>query len=288
MTWPKSSLTSALVLLGQLCSVSLVWGGDIALQLGEELAALGSYDQAITEYKRFMCFSADQGAKSEACLQIAYACRAEEKWDEAVAAFRASLALAPNDSMRHERRLQSAVTLIAAGRHTAAEFALLRVYAFADVPALKCRAGFFLGVASLYKGKWEAARDYLADYFSDNPAVRQDIVDSLLAPPNRPRQRSPMVAKWLSTFLPGSGQLYAGSLRHGLNSLGVNLGTGYLSGDALADRRYPDALLAYLPLFWRYYKGSRYHAVRICRARNVKIDREYSALVLQALDDALK
>jgi tetratricopeptide (TPR) repeat protein len=288
MTLSKSLSISAAILLGQLWCAAPALGADAALQLGRELAALGSYDQAITEYKRFICFSTDAAAKCYAGQQIAEMYRAEKKWDNAIAAFHTSLALAPGDRNRDDLRVQMAVTLIAAQRYSAAEFALLRVYAFGKYPTLKRKAGFFLGVVSLYTGKWESAYEYFDDYFADEPRLRRIIVDSLLAPANRPPRRSPATARWLSTFLPGSGQIYAGGFRHGLNSLGLNLGTVYLLGSSIVDQQYYDAAFVYSSLFWRYYSGSRYHAARICRERNLKLDREYGARVLHVLDDILE
>ncbi len=286
--WLKSLSLSAAILLCRLWCAAPALGADAALQLGGELAALGSYDQAITEYKRFICFSTDAAAKCYAGQQIAEMYRAEEKWDQAIAAFQTSLALAPGDSIRDDLRVQMAVTLIAAQRYSAAEFALLRVHTFGKYPNLKRKAGFFLGVASLYAGKWDPAYEYFDDYFADEPGIRRIIVDSLLAPANRPRRRSPATAKWLSTLLPGSGQIYAGSFLHGLNSLALNLGTAYLLGGSVVDHRYYDAAFVYSSLFWRYYSGSRYHAARICRERNLKLNREYGARVLHALDDLLE
>ncbi|MFC1475675.1 tetratricopeptide repeat protein [Candidatus Zixiibacteriota bacterium] len=287
MTWSKNLFLSAAILIFRLCCAPLVWGEDTALQLGRELAALGSYNQAVTEYKRFICFSTDAEAQCDSYRQIALAYRAEEKWDEAIAAYQTSLSLAPGDSLRDDLRIQMAVTLIAAQRYSSAEFALLRVHAFGKYAALKHKAGFFLGVAALYTAKWDAAREYFADYFSDQPGLRSRIVDSLLAPTKHPRQRSPATARRLSTLLPGSGQVYAGSLRHGLNSLALNLGTAYLLGSSIADQRYYDAAFVHFSLFWRYYSGSRYHAARICQKRNLELNREYAARVLRALDDLL-
>ena len=64
--WLKSLSLSATILLGQLWCAAPALGADAALQLGRELAALGSYDQAITEYKRFVCFSTDAAAMGRA------------------------------------------------------------------------------------------------------------------------------------------------------------------------------------------------------------------------------
>ncbi len=288
MTWLKSlSLSTVTFLFPLLCS-PLASAEDTALELGRALASLGSYDQAITEYKRFICFSTDTGSQCNAYRRIAQAYRAEGKWEDAVEAFQTSMSLAPGDSIRDDLRVQMAVTLIAAQRYGAAKFALLRVHAFGKYTDITQKAGFFLGIVSLYTGKWDAAREYFADHFSSEPDIRGYIVDSLLAPYNLPRMRSPATAGWLSTFLPGSGQVYAGDLRHGLNSLALNLSTVYLLGSSIADQRFYDATLVHFSLFWRYYRGSRYNAARICRERNAQLNREYAGRILRALDNIVR
>ncbi len=91
---------------------------------------------------------------------------------------------------------------------------------------------------------------------------------------NLPR-RSPQLAKWLSTFLPGSGQIYCGKIGQGLISAILNGALGYLTIKAIRDKRYYEGSALYLFVWSRYYWGSRYNAERFAIMYNEKKKREY-------------
>ena len=54
--------------------------------------------------------------------------------------------------------------------------------------------------------------------------------------------KSPRLAAWMSTFLPGAGQIYAGKLENGLISGAVHAAVCYLLVDSILDERYVDAV----------------------------------------------
>jgi len=88
-------------------------------------------------------------------------------------------------------------------------------------------------------------------------------------------RRSPQLAKWLSTFLPGSGQIYCGKIGQGLISAILNGTLGYLTIKAIRDQRYYEGSALYLFVWSRYYWGSRYNAERFAIMYNEKKKREY-------------
>lgn len=91
---------------------------------------------------------------------------------------------------------------------------------------------------------------------------------------NLPR-RSPQLAKLLSTFLPGSGQIYCGKIGQGLISAILNGTLGYFTWKAMKDRHYYEGSALYLFVWSRYYWGSRYNAKRFAIMYNEKKKREY-------------
>lgn len=260
---------------------------DPALKLAAGLLEIGNYDEAITEYKRFICFNSGDERVSDAYSQIGIAYRNQAQWERALDAFRKSFGTAPNDTLRDERRVHIGMVLIAGQDYGAAEFELLRVFMFSQDPSVRRKAAFFLGVCHVYTFKWEEARKAFAQYFDSYHMLQHEQVDSLLAPAHYPKHKSPDLAKWLSTFVPGSGQIYAGNFSSGLNALGINLGMGYLLARSLLEQRYQDAFIAYLSLFWRYYSGNRYNAERMARECNEQWNRRYSRQVLDLISGVL-
>jgi tetratricopeptide (TPR) repeat protein len=79
--------------------------------------------------------------------------------------------------------------------------------------------------------------------------------------------RSPEAARWLSTFLPGAGQVYAGRVGNGLVSLAINGAFVYVTARAVADGRWVDAGFLYLAGA-RFYWGGRQNAAKFARERN--------------------
>jgi hypothetical protein len=158
--------------------------------------------------------------------------------------------------------------MIANSSYSAAEFELLRIAHFANYSFLKKKAFFFLGVCYLYTFKWEEARKAFGHHFSDSQFPKGKEVDSLFALSTSLKYKSPDAAKWLSTFIPGSGQIYCGDWRNGINALAINSLTTYLLIDALLERRFQDAIISHLTFFDRYYRGNRRSAERAAMRRN--------------------
>jgi len=88
-------------------------------------------------------------------------------------------------------------------------------------------------------------------------------------------QKSPRVAKLLSTFLPGAGQIYCGKIGQGIISAILNGALGYLTIKAIREKRYYEGSSLYLFVWSRYYWGSRYNAIRFARMYNERKKREF-------------
>jgi hypothetical protein len=79
--------------------------------------------------------------------------------------------------------------------------------------------------------------------------------------------RSPGAAKWVSTGLPGAGQIYSGRVVNGVVSAGINGAFLYFLGRSVAGGRWVDAVFIYLGGS-RFYWGGRQNAERFARERN--------------------
>lgn len=284
MTRPSLCLT--LLTFFVLLPTNPLRAGDAALDLADSLLKMGNTDEAITEYKRFICFNPADPRVSEAYYRMGLAYRRQRKWEEALSALRHSLATAVGDSLRGERRISIGIILLVSQRYSAAEFDLLRVSSFSKSPYLQQRALFFLGICYLYTFQWAQAQKAFHQYFP--PSKKTGQLDSLFTEASHLKYKSPSLAKWLSTFLPGMGQIYAGDWLNGLNALAINGLTSYLLLDALVERRYQDALLSHLSLFERYYRGNRQRAEKMARDHNEHLNRLWAEQIIEDLRDGKK
>lgn len=258
---------------------------DPALDLGEQLFALGNYDAAITEYKRFLFFTPDHPQVVEAQFKIGLAYRAQGWWMEAVEAMIAAVQLTTETESQAEMRTELAVTLIASGAYDFALIELIKIDMQSRSERLRQRARFLRGIAYLYQFKWEHARSVFQAYFSEVPSAAETAakIDGLFLDALNRRQKSEKAARMLSTFLPGLGQTYAGDWKNGLNALLLNGLLGYVTLDAAIERDYDDALLSFFFLSYRYYAGNRYRAAGAAQTFNDRENRRHVEKILQVL-----
>ena len=234
-----------------------VSASDPAVDLGDHLFALGDYDAAITEYKRFLFFHADCPQAGEVQFKIGLAYRGQEWWMEAVEAMIAAIQQTTETELQAERRVELAVTLIASGLYDLALVELIKVDMQSQSAQLQQRARFLRGVAYLYQFKWEQARSVFEVYFDKIPSAARAAaeIDAFFSEAINLPQKSEKIARLLSTFLPGLGQTYAGDWKNGLNALLLNGMLGYVTLDAAIERDYDDALLSFFFLFYRLLYG---------------------------------
>ena len=266
-------------------AVVTVSASDPALGLGDHLFALGDYDAAITEYKRFLFFDASHPQADEVQFKIGLAYRAQEWWAEAVEAMIAAVQLTTETGFQAEKRVELAVTLIASGTYDLALVELIKVDMQSQSAQLRQRARFLRGIAYLYQFKWEQARSVFQVYFDGIPNTARVAaeIDTLFSEAiNRPK-KSEKTARLLSTFLPGLGQTYAEDWKNGVNALLLNGVLGYVTLDAAIKRDYDDAVLSFFFLFHRYYSGNRYRAAEAAQTFNDRENRRHVEKILQAL-----
>jgi tetratricopeptide (TPR) repeat protein len=220
---------------------------DPALSLADYLFRSESYETAITEYKRYIYFNPLGDRASYAYHRIGSAYRELQSLPKAADALRNAVYTAGNDSIRDERRVDLAVILIASGNHSGAELELVRVSHFGRYSNIKKRASFFLGISCIYGYKWQEALNAYRKYAGRENADTgsKDEVDSLLNGAEGLKYKSPSLAKTLSTFVPGLGQVYAGDWKNGFNALAINGATGYWFIDGLHQASLADIITGY-------------------------------------------
>lgn len=268
-----------------LIGVSLLFGGfaavaeELPLSLGSHLAAQGNYDAAITEYKRFLFFHPDDPRIGEVYYNIGLAYRAQSLWTDAVNALRIATHYAIDSESKSRYQLELAVTLIATQNYDLAQLELIKVMLRDPSVQHYRRALFLQAVTYIYQFRWEAARDGLRGYATDE---RLDaLFDSALNIP----QKSVKIASILSKILPGAGHVYAGDWRGGLNAIGLNGALGFLAVDAVLDGHYTDAVLWVGIVFLRYYRGSTFRAEKTVEQFNLRQSQRAAEALLQRLQE---
>ena len=261
---------------------------DEVLDFAESLFNLERYEEAVTEYKRFIFFNPDDDRMSHAFYNLGLCYKAQEKWEKAIKVLRMSIQTANDDSLKEEMKVESGIILVACGKYSLAQLELLRVAHFGKYESSKQKARFFLGVSYVYLFEWTKAKEAFGDFYSQcNQQIcreRKNLVDSILFEAQSLPYKSVKTAKILSTFLPGAGQLYAGNWKKSLNALAMNSTTGFLLWDSIDKQDYLSVSMSIL-FFLRFYLGNRFHAVQDVKSHNQSLNQKEAERILEILSD---
>jgi len=254
------------------------------LDFAEKFFSAGCYEEAITEYKRFIFFHPKDEEVSYVYSRIARIHRLCSEWDEAVDAHERAIITAADDSVKQMRKLELAVTYIAAGNYSMAEVLLLKIEVAAVNLEIKKRCALLRAVAEIHSYKWDYARDAFSTYFLYSPdTVLQQRINEVLAEREKFFYRSPSSARQLSTFIPGLGQLYAGDAANALNAFLLNGGLITWMVYKAVHGYWSDAWVIYYFLFRRYYFGNKYNAKRIAGEKNRSFNQSQIQKIMELL-----
>ncbi len=249
-------------------------GPDALLGLADAFYECGNYEASITEYLRFVCFEPDDPRLFRAYYQTALAYRAMGNESYAVPYFERAASLAPESVLEREIRFQLATAHLSLRHFDLAKIELFRLMSDRDGGDRTNEAALLLGLVHCTEGAWDRARVCFASIRIDaarSAPCRETLaaMDSVLVElGNHPRAKSPTLAKWMSTFLPGSGQAYAGNIPSGLNALALNALTTYALLDLAAGRHVRDTILFFTFIWFRYYQGNRVRAEAAAETAN--------------------
>lgn len=123
------------------------------------------------------------------------------------------------------------------------------------------------GIATFYLNDYESAKEYLLKC-ADNTTT--PVIDSGFTVIGQLGKRyNPKLARVMSIIFPGSGQIYAGDIKNGLNSFGLVSGLAATAAGLSASVQFIDAAIIVFPWFQRYYMGGYQKAYTITLEKQV-------------------
>jgi len=266
-------------------------GHDSALLTADVCFYSMHYDEAATEYKRYIHFHREPGDPfvGDSYYQLGVCLRNIGRFQESLDAFQSSLQWKPGRWDFDSKRLAAAVVLLALGRHSEAKFALLKLEISAESVEVQKRAILLRAITALYEDYWDEAQSALQLYIELPPTTPEDdpiqeVAQQFIMGKKSIRLKSKNLAKILSTFVPGSGQLYSEDWKGGANALALNGIFGYLLYRDLASQNYLQAALSSFFIFKRFYIGNRRNATKAADAYNDAKNRRLALLLIEALE----
>jgi hypothetical protein len=256
----------------------------VLLELADHLQTAEQYDASITEYWRFLFFHPDHPLAFYAYYKAAKSYSALSDRDTAISLLRRALRLQSSNNYQPRIRYQLALTYIANQDYDIAELELFKLSHSAGEDEIAKAVTFLLALLRTQEQKWKKAQESIEEAIRQNHHPKltgylEQIRKILDQPIQTPQKKSPSVAKWLSTFLPGSGQIYSGRVWDGFNAFALNFITSYLIWDNLQEKRFRDASLIFWFVWLRYYKGNRMHAEEAA----IRVNQSYTQAVTQQI-----
>jgi hypothetical protein len=254
---------------------------DDPLLNAQRLVDVGAYDPAITEVLRFLFFTKESiGVDFYLSLSDLY--REVGKFTEARRVLQSAHVRDIADTLRERIKIKIALIDIAEKKYADAELVLVRISSFTQNPSVKKEAALFLTFVYIYTNRWDKLEKALPALANDS-LLGPDRLDSLIQQSVVQHHKSPELARCLSTFIPGLGQIYAHDFRNGLNALALTILTAWMTISSISNGYYWEAMLTDITLFWRYYSGNRQLAMEVAEMYNQKINRAIREKLIEAI-----
>jgi tetratricopeptide (TPR) repeat protein len=254
------------------------------LSFANQLYDQGYYDEAITEFYRVIFWSENDSLRGKACLGLGLSYRRLNQWEKAIEAFNRAETLVDNDSLSQHIRLAQATTYIAIGDYNLAQLKLITLVHSSIYRSLKQEAIKLLLLSAILEHDWDKVDQFLEQFNSllQDQQLYHDLRSDLMAAKEHP-QKSTTKAKWLSTFLPGLGQCYAGDYRNAINAFLLNTINFSTTGWLAYCGEYSSAVVYFIFLTERYYSGNRFHAEQAVLETQNQEDERLEKTMLQLI-----
>ncbi|MCY4570659.1 MAG: tetratricopeptide repeat protein [Candidatus Poribacteria bacterium] len=237
----------------------------------EHLFESGDYQAARLEYKRLLFYRPDPEFRDVADYRIAQSYYYQNRPERAEHLFREFLTVHPNSSFRFRSQLMIGQLHFDARKYSLARTTLFELLQSSEDTEAVAAAHYLRGWCYVHTADWNKAiaelrRVNTLQMDTSHGKNARRLADMLLEKTPLPH-KSPQMAGWLSTVIPGSGQLYVGRVKEGVLAAVLSGAFIYLVADAIRERRYVDGAGISL-IGWQFYWGNRIEAQRFASEYN--------------------
>ena len=244
---------------------------DLQYRYAEQLFESGDYQAARLAYKRLLFYHSDTEFNDVADYRIAQTHYYQNQYTRAESLFREFSDTYPNSPLRFQSQLMLGQLHFDAGAYSLARTTLFELLHTSEGAEVTAAARYLRGWCYIHTSDWNKAISELRQVDISQIGTlhgkkAHELADTLFEETPLPF-KSPQMAGWLSTVVPGSGQLYVGNVKEGILAAALNGALIYLAVDAILDRRYIDSAGISL-IGWRFYWGNRTEAQQLASEYN--------------------
>jgi len=245
------------------------------MKLADHFFQEGDYEQAITEYKRFLFFFPQSPRSDEALLKIAQSFLNGKKWNEAIQAIDRLLSRFPQTSFLDRAFFLKGIAYREQNEHSKARALFERTKKLTVDPVLRDEAQKEIALTFVREENWgEAIRAFRQiDPASPLYGFAEPFAQGLERIHELP-YKSPQVAGFLAAILPGAGHLYVERYRDA--GIAFLLNAAFLWGmvESFERKNYVvGGILTFFEIGW--YSGNIYSAVSGAHKFNRKQKKDF-------------
>ncbi len=240
--------------------------------------AIENYQLAVKEYQRALFFS--KGRKVDYLYrQIAHSFFANQQFDQATYFYELSYKTAKIDSIKSEIIFNKAQCFLLNKKFDQSLIELINLPDSLN-NYFNDKKNFYYAVTYFGLEKFDDSEAHFLKLVPDNETTAKEEINKLFKKKNNLYRPNPKTAQTYSKIIPGSGQMYSGDFRNGINSLLLAGGFITLGVFMAQEYTYFDAILTTLPWFMRYRKGGFIKAFEIAHnKRAVKRNKTYKHIL---------
>ena len=254
----------------------------------EHLFDQRAYHSAILEYKRLLFYHPDLPRVDLARYRIGLSYYHQGNRELARQNFEKVTQNFPNSPLNLQAQLMLGRTYFDAKDYSTARSTFFPIVSADGGGETAAQARYLRGWCYIHERAWfKAITEFrtVQQLQPDTPLsqISAQLADATYA--NTPLSfKSPRLAVWMSTFLPGTGQIYAGKLENGLISSAINAAICYLLVDSILDERYVDAVGICL-VGSRFYMDNRVKAREWTTEHNRRLELDFIRQLKQQVQD---
>ena len=247
-----------------------------------------AYRSAILEYKRLLFYQPDAAKAALARYRIGLSYYHQGNRELARQKFEEVRQNSPNTPLYLQAQLMLGRTHFDAKNYSTARSTFFQVANAGASGETAAQARYLRGWCYIHEQAWfKAIAEWrTVQQLQPNALLSQAstrLADITYA--NTPLPfKSPRLAEWMSTFLPGAGQIYAGELEKGLISGAISAAIFYLLADSIREERYVDAVGICL-VSSRFYLGNRVNAREWAIEHNRRLKADFIRQLKQQVRD---
>ncbi|MBD3274246.1 MAG: hypothetical protein GF372_02990 [Candidatus Marinimicrobia bacterium] len=263
-----------------------IYSEDIILENADNFLVEEEYDQAITEYKRYLFYNSEDTVLSPVInYKIGLCFKYLKQFERAREHFTIAQMYANSDSLYFNASIEKIVTNLAGENFNTSYQQLLMMSGNLENARYTKKLQLYMGINETLLHKWDEAEKSFAAYFNQKNSV---AIDSIFRDKEKLQLKNPNLAWKMSLIFPGLGQIYGGDYYTGIKSIGLNILFFYTGYQSIITQNYFNTVLSSSMILNRYINGNRDNAAEITEDYNQTIRNEYTQKILEDIKYALE